>query len=124
MFFTNEYTEEILDELTKIFNTKYDKASLERAVNESDILSPNNVFRMNINDNRIVIDCNNKDWIYSLIVITNESFANEVSKTMLKWDNYIRKEYEQELIIEESDVFGKSDTLLNKIERYYSLQIN
>ena len=119
MFFTNEYTEEILDELTKIFNTKFDKASLERAVNESDILSPNNVFRMNINDNRIVIDCNNKDWIYSLIVITNESFAKEVSKTMLKWDNYIRKEYEQELIIEESDVFGKSDTLLNKIERYY-----
>lgn len=120
MFFTNEYTEEILDELTKIFNTKYDKASLERAVNESDILSPNNVFRMNINDNRIVIDCNNKDWIYSLIVITNESFSKEVSKTMLKWDNYIRKEYEQELIIEESDVFGESDTLLNKIERYYS----
>ena len=63
MFFTNEYTEEILDELTKIFNTKYDKASLERAVNESDILSPNNVFRMNINDNRIVIDCNNKERI-------------------------------------------------------------
>ena len=41
----------------------------------------------------------------------------------MKWDNEIREEYGQELVLCEQDVFGKSNTLLESIEEYYKQKI-
>ncbi|MBQ9989537.1 MAG: hypothetical protein IJP31_01130 [Lachnospiraceae bacterium] len=123
MYFTNEYTEEIIDELTEIFKIKYDKSLLHQAINEKDKSSINNIFIINIDENRIIVDCNNRDWIYSLIVISTDCFADFVSEIMMRWDNEIREEYGQELVLCEQDVFGKSNTLLERIEEYYKQKI-
>ena len=106
MYFTNEYTEEIIDELAEIFKVKYDKSLLHQAIKEIDKSSINNIFVINIDESCIIVDCNNRDWIYSLIVISTDFFANSVSEIMMKWDNEIRKEYGQELVLCEQDVYG------------------
>lgn len=123
MYFTNEYTEEIIDELAEIFKIKYDKSLLHQAINEKDKSSINNIFIINIDENSIIVDCNNRDWIYSLIVISTDYFADSVSEIMMRWDNEIREEYGQELVLCEQDVFGKSNTLLESIEEYYKQKI-
>ena len=43
MYFTNEYTEEIIDELAEIFKVKYDKSLLHQAIKEKDKSSINNI---------------------------------------------------------------------------------
>ena len=123
MYFTNEYTEEIIDEIADTLNVKYDKDLLYGAIKENDKTSLNNIFILNTNEGCVIVDCNNKDWIYSLIIISIDSLAEEVCKVMLKWDNDIREEYGQELVLYERDVFGKSDTLLDSIEEYYKQKI-
>ena len=123
MYFTNEYTEEIIDELAEIFKVKYDKSLLHQAIKELDKSSINNIFVINIDESCIIVDCNNRDWIYSLIVISTDFFANSVSDILMKWDNEIRKVYGQELVLCEQDVFGKSNTLLESIEEYYKQKI-
>lgn len=44
MYFTNEYTEDIATELVSKMSIKFDK-------------------------NKLIIDCNNRDWIYSLVAL-------------------------------------------------------
>ncbi len=123
MYFTNEYTEEIINDLANVFNVIYDKNLLYKAIKENDKDSLNNIFILNLNKGCIIVDCNNRDWIYSLIVISPDSFSEQVCKTMLKWDNQIREEYGQELVLNEQDVFGKNDTLLDNVEKYYKHKI-
>lgn len=106
-----------------VFNVKYDKDLLYRAIKENDKTSLNNVFVLNTNEGCIIVDCNNRDWIYSIVVISIDSLAEEVYKIMLKLDNDIRAEYGQEPVLCERDVFGKSDTLLDSIEEYYKHKI-
>ena len=85
--------------------------------------SINNIFVINIDESCIIVDCNNRDWIYSLIVISTDFFADSVSEIMMKWDNEIREEYGQELVLCEQDVFGIFNTLLESIEEYYKQKI-
>lgn len=42
---------------------------------------------------------------------------------MLKWDNFIREEYGQELTVDIQNVYGKDFTLLRNIEKYYNTKI-
>ena len=70
----------------------------------------------------LIVDCNNKDWIYSLIVISDDAYADMVINTMFKWDNEIREEYGQEINLCMQDVYGKNNTLLESIENYYGIK--
>lgn len=123
MYFTNEYTEDIAVELAKKMSIVFDKNKLTEAIKENDITSDKNIFYAQNGENKLIIDCNNRDWIYSLVAICNDSCCNDVKKIMHDWDNRIREEYDQELIEEICNVFGKTDTLLDGIEEYYKVQI-
>lgn len=123
MYFTNEYIEEIVYELADIMKIDVEKKEMMAAMQERDRNSLNNIYILKKDDNIICIDCNDKDWIYPLVVKCQEADADVVKATMLKWDNLIRKEYGQELTVDIDNVYGKPDTLLNSIEKYYGKQI-
>lgn len=122
MYFTNEYIEEIVYELADIMKIDVEKKEMMAAMQERDKNSLNNVYILKKDDNIICIDCNDKDWIYPLVVKCQEVDADVVKATMLKWDNLIRKEYGQELTVDIDNVYAKPDTLLNSIEKYYGKQ--
>lgn len=42
---------------------------------------------------------------------------------MLKWDNLIREEYNQELTGDLLNTYEKDDSLLKRIERYYNITL-
>lgn len=69
MYFTNEYTEDIATELVSKMSIKFDKNKLIEAIEENDITSVNNIFFAQNGENKLIIDCNNRDWIYSLVAL-------------------------------------------------------
>lgn len=89
------------------------------AMQERDKSSPNNLYMLGEKENIICIDCNDRDWIFPLIVICQEKDAGAIKAVMLKWDNLIREEYGQELTDDIHNVYGKDNTLLNSINEYY-----
>lgn len=123
MYFTNEYIEEIVYELADIMKMDVEKKEMMAVMQERDRNSLNNIYILKKDDNIICIDCNDKDWIYPLVVKCQEVDAKVVKATMLKWDNLIRKEYGQELTDDIDNVYGKPNTLLDNIEKYYGKQI-
>ncbi len=123
MYFANEYTEEIMSELSKKMDIHYEDETLKAAILERDLSSLKNIFDVSNGKNRLVLDCNNKDYIYSLVVLCDDNRSEEIEQIMLEWDNRIREEYGQELTDDINDVFGKNNTLLKSIENYYSTKI-
>ena len=123
MYFTNEYIEEILDDLAVIMELHIEKRDLNVAMQERDKNSLNNLLLLKSELGCICIDCNDKDWIFPLIVICQDGVAAKIKEIMLKWDNLIRDEYGQKLTEEICNVYGKTQTLLSVIEGYYGITI-
>jgi len=126
MYFTNEYLFDIVNDLTRIMNIFYDRTLLQKAFEERDNESINNLFvaRDSIcKEYFVCVDCNNKDWIFPLIVKCSDEHKIEVNKCMLDWDNEIREEYGQELTEEIFDSIKNEDSLLKRIESFYQTKI-
>lgn len=121
MYFTNEYVEEILDDFASILKVHYKQQDIDAAMQERDRNSLNNLLLLKSELGCICIDCNDKDWIYPLIVICQDGVAAKIKEIMLKWDNLIRNEYRQKLTEEICNVYGKTQTLLSDIEGYYGI---
>lgn len=71
----------------------------------------------------ICIDCNDRDWIFPLIVVCQDGVAAKVKEIMLKWDHSIREEYGQKIPEDIYDVSGKNQTLLSNIEEFYGIKL-
>ena len=123
MCFTNEYIEEIVHELAGVLKLAVDDKGIDAAMQERNKNSLNNLYILRGNESLICIDCNDKDWIFPLVVRCREKDAEAAKAVMLKWDNLIRKEYGQALTDDIYDVYGKKDTLLDGIEKYYGKTI-
>lgn len=123
MYFTNEYIEEIIHELANIMKVDVNEKDIAIAMQERDKNSPNNLYILRENENVICVDCNDKDWIFPLVVKCQEKDAVAMKAVMLKWDNLIREEYGQELTDDICNVYGKKNTVLNSIEEYYRKMI-
>lgn len=123
MYFTNEYVNEILIDLANTMELRFQEEDVEKAMQERDKQSKNNILLVKKDKRFICIDCNNKDWIFPLIVRCNENEAQKVKEIMMKWDNSIREEYDQELASEMLDAYEKEDNLLKHIERYYNINL-
>lgn len=119
MYFTNEYIEEIVHELANIMKLNVKEDGIKAAMQERDKNSPNNLYILGKKENIIYIDCNDRDWVFPLVVKCQEKDSEAVRAVMLKWDNLIREEYGQELSDDIPNVYGKDNTLLNSINRYY-----
>lgn len=122
MCFTNEYVEEILDDLVVIMDLHPEKKDIDAAMQERDKRSLNNLLILKSELGCICIDCNDRDWIFPLIVICQDGVAEKVKEIMLKWDNLIRKEYGQKLTEDICNVYGKNQTLLSTVEKYYGIK--
>ena len=107
MYFTNEYIEEIVYELADILGLSIEKKSIGIALGERDKSSVNNVLILKGKDCFLCIDCNDRDWIYPLVVKCQEEEASKIKEIMLKWDNMIREEYGQEKTEDIRNVYGK-----------------
>lgn len=123
MYFTNEYVEEILHDLMSIIKIDVKKKDIEVAMQEKDKNSQNNLLIFEKNGNLVCIDCNDRNWIFPLVVRCQEEYANAIKEIMLKWDNLIREEYGQELTNDMQNVYGMEKTLLNSIEEYYGKRL-
>lgn len=118
MYFTNEYVEEILHDLMSIIKIDVKKKDIEAAMQERDKNSQNNLLIFEKDWNIVCIDCNDRNWIFPLVVRCQEVYANAIKEIMLKWDNLIREEYGQELTNDMQNVYGMEKTLLNSIEEH------
>lgn len=126
MYFTNEYLFDIIDEISDLMGINYDKDKLSRAFEVDDTQSVENLFIVHniINPEYFIcVDCNNKDWIYPLVVRCSISQKDSVNRCMLQWDNKIREEYGQKLTESINDSYNNADSLLKRIEANYSIQI-
>ena len=123
MYFTNEYIEEIIGDLSMVMDVCIREEEIKNAMYERNNLSKNNVLLFKKSECFICIDCNNKDWIYPLVVRCQENEADQVKEIMLKWDNQIRDEYAQKQRETMDNVYGKEDTLLSEIEKYYGITV-
>lgn len=123
MYFTNEYVKEILADLANFMKLHFQEEDVETAMQERDKQSKNNILLVKKDKRFICIDCNDKDWIFPLIVRCDENEAQIVKEIMMKWDNLIREEYDQELTSGMFNAYEKVDNLLNRIERYYNITL-
>ena len=121
MFFTNEYIEEIVTDLGNAMQINFSLQDVDRAMQERDKHSVNNVLFLKKGEQFIWIDCNDKDWIFPLVVRCDEQEKEKVKEIMMKWDNLIRAEYNQKLTSDLYDVYGKEDNFLKQIEDYYNV---
>ncbi|MDE7254223.1 MAG: hypothetical protein K2O32_14960 [Acetatifactor sp.] len=121
MFFTNEYIEEIVTDLANAMQINFSLQDVDRAMQERDKHSVNNVLFLKKGEQFICIDCNDKDWIFPLVVRCDEQEKEKVKEIMMKWDNLIRAEYNQKLTSDIYDVYGKEDNFLKQIEDYYNV---
>lgn len=123
MIFTNEYVEEILDDLAPIMKAPHKQQDIDAAMQERDRNSLNNLLILKSELGCICIDCNDRDWIFPLIVVCQEGVAAKVKEIMLKWDHSIREEYGQKIPEDIYDVYDKNQTLLSNIEEYYGIKL-
>lgn len=123
MCFTNEYTEEIIVDLAREMHLPYLREDFLIAWNERDTHSPKNLFMIKDKARFICINCNDRDWIFSLVVVCDESEADTIKKVMLNWDNMIREEYNQELTEDLQNLYGQDDTFLKHMEKFYNVKL-
>lgn len=123
MIFTNEYVEEILDDLAPIMKAHHKQQDIDAAMQERDRNSLNNLLILKSELGCICIDCNDRDWIFPLIVVCQDGVAAKVKEIMLKWDHSIREEYGQKIPEDIYDVYDKNQTLLSNIEEYYGIKL-
>ena len=123
MYFPNEYLEEILNDLAAIMRLDIEKKAIDVAMQERNFSSLNNLLILRKDGDIICVDCNDRDFIFPLVVICQEKYADAVNECMLKWDNSCRREYDQDLQDNIPNVYGKEKTLLNSIEEYYGILI-
>lgn len=123
MYFTNEYVKEILLDLANAMKLCFQEEDLEKAIQEKDKQSKNNILLVKRDKRFICVDCNDRDWIFPLSVRCDETEAQKVKEIMLKWDNLIREEYNQELTGDLLNTYEKDDSLLKRIERYYNITL-
>lgn len=121
--FANEYTMDVLNDLVKILDLDFVKEDLQRAIDERDNSSPNNVYILRGEDSCICLDCSDRDWLFGITILCQERDADQVKAALLKWDNVSREEYGQKLTEDIANVYGKKDTFLSWTEKFYNIKI-
>ncbi len=119
--FTNEYTQEIIEDLAREMHLPYSHDAILRAINERDMHSPQNVVFIGEKERFICVDCNDKDWIYPIVVRCTEKEAIKIKNILLQWDTAIRIEYNQQLQDDLENRLGKEYSWINHIESFYNI---
>lgn len=119
----NEYAEDVIMELTKAMQLPYLREDFLTAWNERNKRSSRNLYITRKKDRLICLDCNDRDWLFTLVVICNENEAEFIKRIILKWDNRCREEYGQELTKELKNCYGAPDSLMRITEQEYHISL-
>lgn len=125
----NEYLEEIVKDLGEALGITIDLEELEdvfERVLENKWFSEVFIAR-DTKDPRsfILVELRNNDYIYGFVIRCNESNFLQGKETLLKWDQFCRKEYCQPEIPDDlEDVFLYENNMLNNIISTYALDQN
>ena len=122
MYFTNEYTEEIISDLCNIMKLPYSDEKVNKAMSEKDIYSKDNLLIIQNEECFICTNCSNIDYIYPLIIRCPDVLSEAVNQCMFTWDQQIRLEYCQEPSKGIPNVYGNDNTLLKYLEDVYQMR--
>lgn len=67
--FANEFAEEVIIELTKEMQLPYLREDFLIAWDERDKHSTKNIFMIKDKERFICVDCNDRDWLFGLVLI-------------------------------------------------------
>lgn len=121
--FAGEYVKDIVYDLADILKLNVVEEDIDAAIDERNHSSPNNIYILRGEDSCIYADCNDRDWLLGITVLCREKDADQVKAALLKWDNISRSEYGQVLKEDLTNVYGKKDTSLSFMEKYYGIKI-
>ncbi len=123
MCFAGEYLEEIVRDLCAVMPLKVPEGSIRRARQERDLESLRNLLLLGGEEEFICVDCNDRDWIFPLVVRCRMGYADEVRAVMQRWDKSVRLVYGQSASEDMRDVYGGEHTVLGCLEEYYHMKI-
>lgn len=123
MCFANEYLEEIVQDLSRVMHLKAEREKMQKARRERDIESLDNLLLLGGEEEFICVDCNDRDWIFPLVVRCREWRSDEIRAVMQDWDDSIRREYGQKTAEGMRNVYGGEHTVLGCLEEYYHMKI-
>lgn len=118
-----EYSQQLGIELAKYMKINFDNELFQKAMQEKNSDSINNIFIMANSHTVVIIDCNNRDIMYGVIVIGECGSDTEIVKILLKWHKITAYEYHQKINEDIENVFNKDCTLLKHCRNYYDHDI-
>ncbi|MBR1445359.1 MAG: hypothetical protein IJ583_17705 [Firmicutes bacterium] len=119
----NEYTEDVLKEVSIVMDLHYNNEDLKKCISERNMRSINNLFTLKNNKKMVCIDCNDRDWLFLICIICNENEAVKVKEVLLKWDNISREEYSQQLRNDLDNEYYNPNSCLKQIEKFYNIRL-
>lgn len=123
--FPREYTDEIVYEVLIELGLQYDTEKLKSAKSNNGKEGANCVafFKNNVTNEFVLVDCQNHDYLYSIVVRCTKEHSINAKNILLKWDNLARKEYGQDLQDDLSDNISLEKNLLNAIIKAHNLKL-
>lgn len=117
-----EYCELLVPDLAHELGVFFDELLYKKAVYERDSKSLDNIFILSNQECTVYINCNNRDWLYSVVVVGQGQENRQVADILIKWDTKCRMEYGQK-IYDLENAYGKNETSLRAMCEFYNYDI-
>ena len=118
-----EYCELLVSDLAHELGVFFDEQKYKKAMYERDFKSLDNLFIFSNQECTVYVDCNNRDWLYSVIVMGEGKENKKIEDILITWDTKCRLEYGQKIAGYIENDFGKKESLLNSICKTYDFDI-
>lgn len=117
-----EYCELLVPDLAHELGVFFDELLYKKAVYERDSKSLDNIFILSNQECTVYINCNNRDWLYSVVVVGKGQENRQIADILIKWDTKCRMEYGQK-IYDLENAYGKNETSLRAMCEFYNYDI-
>lgn len=124
--FPREYTDQLVKEVLMKLGLQYDDEKIKNAKSNNGKEGSNCValFSNEITKEFVLVDCQNHDYLYSIVVRCMEKHSTNVKDVLLNWDRHGRKEYGQDLQDDLSNNIALEKSLLNAIIKAHNLKLD
>lgn len=123
--FPREYVEALVNEVLSELRIKNDEERIKSAKSNNGKQGENCVafFINEVSKEFVLVDCQNHDYLYSIVVRCSEEGSLSIKNILLKWDSLGRKEYGQDLQEDLSNNIAMEKSLLNAIIKAHNLRV-
>lgn len=119
----NEYCELLVPELAHEMGVFFDELLYKNTVYERDSKSLDNIFILSNQECTVYVDCNNRDWLYGVVVIGEGEENKQIADILIRWNTKCRMEYGQKIYGYLENRYGKKDTMLNFMYKFYNCDL-